>query len=291
MSYAILRSSLAGVLATAYNVQEDELQTILPTDETVFDAEAFRTAVLEKDTAKVARGKEKFEQGYSKAKAEVLAGFEAELRSKFEIAEDLRGVDLVAKIAEEQAKSNPSYENVTTHPDVIKLLNDKESAFKKSLDDLKGEYEEKEKTFQKERVFEKVSTNAFTILDSLKPILSNDAQRANNQKRILLQELKGYDFQENQGVITVLKDGKRLENEHGHGVTFEQLVKEKAEAYFDFQASDKRETPAGGGSGQEHISIPKNEVEYAKVMSDRSIPIEDRRKIQNEYEASQKSNS
>ncbi|WP_162816999.1 hypothetical protein [Myroides odoratimimus] len=290
MSYTILRNSLVGVLATTYNMQEEELSKILPVEESAFVADTFKNVVLEKDAAKVSHGKEKFEQGYSKAKSEVLNGLETELKSKHKVEEDLKGVELINHIIHKVSSAEPKIENVSTHPEVLKLLAEKETSFKKQIEEVKLEYSQKEQQYQKERTFENVSKKALNVLDSLKPVLSTDSNKATNQKNILLNQLKEYDFQDNNGELIVLKDGKRHENQHGHGISFEELVKEKASMFFDFQQAEPRKTPDGGDPGASGVKLPKNDDEYAALMTDRNISFEDRMKIKEQYEA-QKGNS
>lgn len=293
MSYTALRQTLADALGTAYQLPEDDIATILPEKEDEFKESDFKNKFLELDRERIAninqKGKEKFEQGYSKAKKEVLSDLEENIRLEFNIDDDeLRGIDLVKKVAElnaKKSKADPtklSEDELKSHPAVIKLLNEKDKSFQAREQELKEGYESKLNTFHKESRFNKVSKRALSILDSMNPVLSSDPQRAANQKSILLRELEGLDYQEEGDNFTPLdKDGKRLENEHGHGVNFEQLVKSKAEKYFDFKKADDRGNPAppDGDGNPGGSKVPKNEQEYAQMITDRTIPREDREKI------------
>ena len=89
MSYAKLRQQLAEGLKTAYKISEDDIANILPENEADFNESTFLTSFLEQDKNRIEainlKGKEKFEQGFSKAKKEVLQGFEKDIRESFGI--------------------------------------------------------------------------------------------------------------------------------------------------------------------------------------------------------------
>lgn len=301
MSYTKLRQTLAASLATAYQLPEDDIATILPEKEEDFKEEDFTTKFLDLDKERIQtinqKGKEKFEQGYSKAKKEERINFEKEIKEHFNIedSEDLIGIDLVKKVAELNAgksKSDPTKlteDELKSHPLVIKMLSDKEKTFKETEKKLKDEFDLQMKTINKKEVFNKASKKALAILDSMNPVLSADPVKAQNQRNILIKEIEGFEYQEEGDDFIPLKDGKRVENDHGHGVTFESLVKDKAQIYFDFKKADDRSNPPAdpGGQGSKNPMKPTNEQEYAKVMTDKSIPLEDRLKIKEEWNSKQ----
>jgi len=296
MSYTALRQQLAEALGTAYQIPEDDIATILPQEEEKFNESEFKTKFLELDRERIAtinqKGKEKFEQGYSKAKKEERSGYEQEIKEEFGIDDtNLIGIDLMKKVVElnaSKSKADPSKlseDELKAHPSVIKLLNDKDKTFQTREQELQKEFDTKLTGFQKENRFGKVSKHALSILDGLNPVLSKDPVRAANQRSILLNDLQSNDYQEEgESFIPLDKDGKRLENGHGHGITFEQLVKSKAEKFFDFkQAEDRGTPPPGGGDPGKHLA-PKTEQEYAKVITDNSIPLEERKQIKADWE-------
>lgn len=292
MSYTQLRQTLAESLITAYQVSEDDIASILPENESDFKENDFKTNFLNLDKARIQtinqKGKEKFEQGYSKAKKEERVAYESEIKEHFNIDdENLIGLDLVKKVVELNAKttkvdaSKLSEDELKSHPSVIKMLNDKDKVFKEQEKLLKTEYDNKINAFNRERTFNSVSKRALAYLDEMNPVLSTDPTRASNQKNILLKELEQYDYQDSEEDFIPLKDGKRLENEHGHGISFKQLVQNKAGLYFDFKQAEPRNTPPAGGEegGTTNVKVPKTEQEYAKIMTDRTIPLAERAKI------------
>lgn len=295
MSYTKLRQTLADVLETAYQVPEDDIATLLPEDEASFKENEFKSSFLDLDKTRIQTikqtGKDKFEQGYSKAKKEERAAFEKEIKEQFSIDDDsLMGIDLVKKVAEINAKttkadaSKLTEDEIKTHPSVIKMLNDRDKAFKDQEKALKEDYDTKISQFSKKEVFTKVSKTALSILDEMNPVLSTDPIKANNQKNWLLKELEGLDFQESDNDFIPLKEGKRLENDHGHGVSLKQFVQDKAKGLYDFKQADPRENPdpadgGGGGAGK----APKTEAEYAKMVTDTNIPLAERIKIKEDW--------
>lgn len=302
MSYTKLRQTLAEALETAYQVPEEDIATMLPEDETGFDESGFKSKFLELDKTRIStinqKGKDKFEQGYSKAKKEERTKFESEIKEAFSLEdEDSVGIDLINKILEANSTgSKPDVSKLTEeelkkHPGVIRMLSEKDRSFKEQETKIKDEYETKIKGFHREQMITKVSKKALDIFEGMNPVLSDDPKRASNQKNVLLKELSNFDYQESEtgDDYIPLKDGKRLENAHGHGTSFESHIKSLAESFFDFKQADPRGTPPGGGdpggSGKP-TGAPKTEAEYTKVMADRSIPLEDRKKIQESWNKS-----
>lgn len=298
MSYTNLKNAVAGILATAYQTPADVIAELLPDSEEEFDGSKLEASVLELDKNRIQsskdHGKKRFDEGYNKAKGETLNAYEEKIREEFGVAdEELKGVDLIRKVVETGSSSTTkppkdlSEDELKTLPAVLKLLSEKEKSFSEREKEIKTEYETKIAQLGKERVFNEVSKKALTILDSMNPVLSTDPVKAQNQKNILLRELQEFEFEEIDGEFIPKKDGKRYENDHGHGVTFETLVKDKAGSYFDFKQADQRDAPpAGQGSGAGGgIKIPKSESEYAKLMTDTSIPVEERVKIKEAFHA------
>ncbi len=295
MSYTKLRQQLAEGLKTAYKISEDDIATILPEKEEDFKEGEFLTSFLEQDKNRVEainqKGKDKFEQGYSKGKKEVLSSFETEIKEHFNIDDDdLIGIDLVKKVVEsnsQKSKSDPTKlteEELKSHPSVIKMLSEKEKTWKEEKKQLEEGFAEKLGQFNKEKVFNTVSKRALTFFEAMNPVLSADPVKAQNQKNILLEQIKGFEFQEDGDDFIPLKDGKRIEDQHGHGISFESLVKDTAKQWFDFKQADDRSNPnppGGGGTGSGHK--PKTVEEYSKMVTNRDIPLEERQKIKEEW--------
>ena len=111
-------------------------------------------------------------------------------------------------------------------------------------------------------MFSKVKERAFAELDNLRPILPEDAKKAQKWKEKYIEDFRAYDFTEQGGMIVVLKDGKPLQDSHGYNKSFADLVKETGSEIFDFQTADDRTSPVTIQKMRE----AKTPEEQAKVM-------------------------
>lgn len=229
--------------------------------------------------------KELYDKGYNKAKAEELGKFEKQLREKYQITEDKIGVELVDAILAKQATGNNTGEPTEDQIKRSKVYLDTLAKLKQEKDDVEKTWNEKfsarEKALQKEAAFKTVSEQALTLLDGLKPIFP-DETKSKEWKDVFLSRLNDFDFEvkEDGKTIVVLKkdnDGntKAFLDEHGHPVSFDSIVKEKAGSLFSFQQGESRSGAGnnnGGGSGAGKGAytgpVPKTEQEYMKLISE-----------------------
>jgi hypothetical protein len=296
------KAILDGVIATLLKGGEaqKEIAEILNSDEESLDDKAVLSQILEADKARVkALRTSYFDDGHKKGKGEALTAQEKKLREQYNIQDDVSGEDLITLIIESNSKKSDKELNddsVKRHKAYIQL----QDQAKKQLEDLRKEYDEKisaqEKTFNKEKVFNSISEKALATFESLKPILSEDPQKAAKQRQILINELKGFEYEEQDGKIIILKEGKVWEDQHGHRVELDNLVKDTAAQYFDFRKAEedrsspnggkKGEAGAGAGSGKKFSGKwPANEAEYMNILSDTSLPLADRSALQEEWKA------
>lgn len=290
------------LISTAFKIGGDhEIAEALNSDENDLDEKKVASLILELDKSRIKEIRTKHhDEGHKKGKAETLAAFEKDLREKFNVSDlEKQGLELIEAIIEKQgSKSSKELDDDAVKRS--KTYQTEKLQWEKKLEDLKKEMEDKVKAteagFQKEKTFSKASEKALAILDALKPVLSEDPQKALRQKQILLNELKGFDFSEVNGELVILKDGKPLEDEHGHSVKFDALVKNKASEFFDFQKSEGRTTPSGSGSGDGGSGagkgkysgvMPKTEAEYMAVIADDKVALADRLALKEAWAAQQ----
>lgn len=287
------KAILTGLLGTAYQMSSEEIAELLDKSDDQIDEKEVIKSLKEKDKDRVSNLKKgSFDDGYKKAEKKVKTEVEKTLKSKFEIDSDKEGDDLLDEILEsskpkEDGKKPKDLtdDDVKKHPVFVQM----ETNFKKQLDETKNSYEEKlsqkEKEYRKKDVFQNVSQKALEIFEGLNPILSSDASKAANQKSDFVAKLNGYDFENVEGRIIISKDGKVLEDEHGHKVDFEKFVKSTAEKYYDFKAAEDRsaagEKNKSANDGKSSFSgqMPKTKEEYQRMISDTSIPLKDRLSI------------
>lgn len=283
-----LNIDAAGV-ASLYNedgsLKDNALQTILEKD-------ADRVKSIKPDTTDI------FNDAHKKAKAEVMKNLEKEFAEKTSFKSDKKGIELFLAYAEEQRKKagdTITEDEIKKHPTYIsavdKLTQEKEEAVaakEKEFNDFKQEQSKRE-------TFSSVSSKALEVFNSLKPMLSKDAAKAKNQMEDFVAKLKSYDYEIQGDKVVVLKDGKVVEDAHGHRISFENIVKETAHKYYDFYEIEQRQSSGNGkqeqnGQAAKKIEVPTNEKEYAAVISDPTIDVKERRAISEAYKAKQNIN-
>mgnify|MGYP003619390043 CR=1 FL=1 len=289
---------LTGLLSRAYKTDNGTLAELL--DGENLKEDDILNKILDIDTQRVAtlkapNGDGTFQQGYAKAKKEVLEAFETQLKDEFKIETEKTGLDLITEIVTNTLKDSGkggeiTDDDVKKHP----IYQTAERNYKKLLADTKTQYETEIsnlKTAQaKDATFQTIKEKANLVLDTLKPILSQNPKVANTIKSNFLNELKGYDYElQADGSILVTKDGKVVDDNHGHSKDFDALVKEVAGNYFDFQGNNGGSN-AGNQNGDNGGQVSpkfKSQKEADDYMLDEKIPIDDRVKAIDEWNASQ----
>lgn len=303
-----MKTIITGLLSKAYNQDTGKIAELLKNGEELSEEQQIEilNKILELDTQRVENikksvsTKEFIEQGYNKAKKEVLTKFEDELKVKFGIESDKTGQDLVDFIVSEKAEKGGSGGDLTE--DAIKrskLYQDLESNSRKALADLKTDFEKQIEEINNghnyEKTFSEVSQKALTIFNGLNPILPQSKSVADNQIKIFVDSLKGFKFEKQDDRIVVMdSEGKVVQDPHGNSRSFEDIIKEQASGLFEFKANNGGSGSGNGnggqggsGSGGSH-AIPKTFEDLEKVMGDNSISIEERSNIMAEYEKAQK---
>lgn len=278
---------LVAFVAKTTGKSEEEVSSLLIKKEADKEDEVQETALsslLDLDKSRVSifekKIKEQDDKGYKRGQAESLSKFENELKEKYGISDDKKGADLVESII--NAKASSSSETDETKIKTSKVYLDTVEKLKKEKDaavkEWQDKYEGRENQLKKETTFKTISEKALTYLDSLNPILPSDAEKAKRWKQTLLSQLGEFEFQvkEDGKIIVLKKDGenfKVLENEHGHAISFEQIVKEKADGLFEYKKGEDKKGSGnsndGDGTGDKGYKgpIPKNEQEYMDLIS------------------------
>lgn len=236
-------------------IQEDALNALLKLD-------SERVGKLKPDT------KTLFDNGYKKAQAEVSEKWEKMIREKFGIEADVTGEDLVMT-AHQMASKPPKQadDQVKAHPLYLQL----EKKYQSDLEAAKAEgqkaLEEFKTGVERRNRLSAVQQEARKYLLSRKPVLSSDATKQENQIGLFLQQFEGYDFEPREdGGFLPMKDGKRIENEHGHPVDLKTLADKVADSYFDFQVQDPKgnggngNPPGGAGTGSGKAPASEEEL-------------------------------
>lgn len=278
-----MENILIGFASKTLGMTEQQVAELVKTDEGELKPDALKLLIAEdkkRIDARKAKETEMFDNGHSKGVSETMSKFEKEVKDKYGFNSDSKGVDLIAEIIEKNAKPGGKVEltpeaikKSSTYIDAInKLKADNETA----INSVKQDYEAKIGDFQKKEAYRTVGEAADKIVNSLNPIFSKNLDVAANQRKQIHKELQSKNFQLNDdGKIVPLKpDGKPLEDDHGHPVSFETVVRNVTTGLFDLNESSSRgsggDEGAGGGGGEATTwsgTAPKTEKEYMEMIS------------------------
>ena len=246
------------------------------------------TAAEKADTSRVTKLKEENDSQYKRGQKEVATKFETKLKEKYGVSSDETGVDLVDLIltTELEKVKGKGDEDITAHPEYLKLKSESDRMLKAKDKEWQKKIEDLELKHTRESMFSKVKERAFAELDNLRPILPEDAKKAQKWKEKYIEDFRAYDFTEQDGMIVVLKDGKPLQDSHGYNKSFADLVKETAAEIFDFQTAESR-TSAANQQTQSNFAAPRNEDEFIQKMREAKTP-EEQAKVMESYQSKTK---
>lgn len=304
-----MKTIITGLLSKAYNFDNGKIAELFKDGETEL-SEQQQTEILNKileidaqrveNIKKSVDKKDAFQDGFKKAKSEVLTDFEKGLKEKFGIESDKTGLELVEEFVSKKSEGGQGGDLTEDAIKRSKVFQDMESNLKKQITTVKTEYETKineiQDGYKAEQTFSNVSQKALQIFNGLNPILPQNKTVADNQVKFFVNTLKDFKFDvQDERIVVMDKDGKVLEDGHGNSRSFEDIVKETASGLFEFKANNGGSGSGNGGqqgqggSGSSYAgNVPKTFEELEKVMSDASISIEDRSNIMAEYEKAQK---
>lgn len=303
-----MKTIITGLLSKAYNFDNGKIAELFKDGETEL-SEQQQTEILNKileidaqrveNIKKSVDKKDAFQDGFKKAKSEVLTDFEKGLKEKFGVESDKTGLELVEELVSKKSEGGQGGDVTEDAIKRSKVFQDMESNLKKQVTTVKTEYETKineiQDGYKAEQTFSNVSQKALQIFNGLNPILPQNKTVADNQVKFFVNTLKDFKFDvQDERIVVMDKDGKVLEDGHGNSRSFEDIVKETASGLFEFKANNGGSGSGNGGQGQGGSgssyagSVPKTFEELEKVMGDNSISIEDRSNIMAEYEKAQK---
>ena len=303
-----MKTIITGLLSKAYNFDNGKIAELFKDGETEL-SEQQQTEILNKileidaqrveNIKKSVDKKDAFQDGFKKAKSEVLTDFEKGLKEKFGVESDKTGLELVEEVVSKKSEGGQGGDITEDAIKRSKVFQDMESNLKKQITTVKTEYETKineiQDGYKAEQTFSNVSQKALQIFNGLNPILPQNKTVADNQVKFFVNTLKDFKFDvQDERIVVMDKDGKVLEDGHGNSRSFEDIVKETASGLFEFKANNGGSGSGNGGQGQGGSgssyagNVPKTFEELEKVMSDASISIEDRSNIMSEYEKAQK---
>ena len=252
-------------LTKVFNKTEDEVKPLIYNDKGEINETAFET-VLSFDTARVKRLKDegtlKFDNGYKKAQSEILKDNEALLKETFGIHDDLSYPELLIKAKElSTAKNKLTTDDVKKHPDYLAL--EATRVKKEDYEKVVSEFDTYKKNIDRTMKIGKVIDRATVTLDKFNPDFTPYADAPAIKANLLDAYRRSFeqfdDFEITDTNIIPIKDGKRVEDEHGNPISFETLCKQNAGNYFKFLKQTPRgssgNTNEGSGGQQEGLKF------------------------------------
>ena len=273
------QTKLNETLVKVFKLTEEQVSQLYNEDGDLTDL----SVVVKADENRVAKFNTDKQSQLNRGIKEGAEKVERAIKEKYAVESDLIGVELVDSIVAthiEQA-STASTKDISKHPEFIKL----ESNITKQLKDRDKEWEDKltarEAEFNKEAVFSRVSKKALLSLESRKPILPTDPNKAQVWKDTYLNELKGVNYQEaDDGTPIVLdKDGNVMKDSHGNTVTFDEFEKSISDKYFEYPTAQQRSSSGNQTAAQSTaVGEPRTKAEALAKLKEENITPEDRKK-------------
>ena len=269
------RHILTSILTKTLGKTEDEVLEILyekdddgelvlneSADGIIIDMDASRVKKIREEIGQ--NNEKKFNDFAKKTKSEVLTKLEKELKDQYGVDSDKTGVDLIAEIVEasKDGGTDITEESLKTNPIFIKLEKGIRDEYQEKYDELNVEFENYKGVVAKEKRMSAIRSKAMTVLTDLNPVLSENQSVANNQVADFMARLDGYEYDIVDDVIIVMSDGERIEDGHGHPLSFDSFIKGEAEKRFDFAEQGDRRSAGNHNSGGDRggkIKITKTE--------------------------------
>lgn len=287
---------LIGLLTKTLNRSEQEVIELLyqkdDKDELILKDGAV-DAVLELDSARVENikknapvPKERLDNEYKRGRKEGLKELEGTVKEKYSIDSEKLGIELIDELlADKSKKIKITDDDVKKHPLYLDL--EKSRIAKAEYDALKGEYDEFKTNIERDKKFSSIKETASSLLDSMKPIISENPAVAKTRKDDFLKKFESFDYQKDGDDTIILNpDGSRKEDKHGNPVTLEDFVKEIASLNYDFPKQDDKGNGGADDDGKKsfNFSVPKNDEEYVAAVRGAKTP-EERIAIKTAYES------
>jgi len=262
------KNILLGLLTKTLNKSEQEVTDLLyqkgENDELILK-EGVLDVVLELDSVRVDSikknapvPKDRLDNEYKRGQKESMEAVEKALKDKYSLESEKKGIDLIDEVLSKQTKaSKMSDDEVKKHPLYLKLESDRID--KETHEKVISEFSEYKKGIEMKEKFSNVKTKAAALLDSMKPIVSENPTVAQTRKSDFLAKFEQYDYQQDGDNIIILKaDGSRLEDGHGNPLPFNEHVKNIALINYDFPAQQNK-----GNSGTDGEKIKSFNIKSA----------------------------
>lgn len=227
--------------------------------------------MLDLDKARVLKlQKGKLDEGYNKAKKEVLTQFESSVKEKFGIDSDKQGVELVEEIitAKTPEGEKLTEEQVKKHKTYLDLLESIPLKVKEAVKTKETEFNSYKSQVERKETMTTVKAEVLKLFGEAKVVLPADAAKAEKLKNLFLKEIEAGNYRIDNGRVILLNEkGEDDVDEHGNRKDFTAIMKSKITETFDIEVSDPKGSPGnkgGGGGGGNPTVVVKDEADFQK---------------------------
>ena len=247
---------LLSALSRTLNLDAEQVSALLyqkdgETDVLAADA---LDKILTADAERISRvkGKQDIEKikadQYGRGKKDALSALETVLSEKYGIEPTDAGAEAMIEdiVVATRAKAPEGEDAVKRHPVYLSLEKQLQKLTKTQETAIQDAVAAAEKQFSQRLAVQSVQKKAIEALLSLKPVLPKNEAAANNLQRLFAQHFEQYEYEEDEGEFVVLRNGKRVEDNHGHPVKLTDLIASSATQFFDLPVQE----PGGGGGNK-----------------------------------------
>lgn len=272
-------------LTKMFGKTDDELTALLFDDGKLKDDAG--DVILQLNEEKVAKLKkdrdDNFDKGYKKAEKEVKTNVEKQFKELTGYTKDAENFEALVKnyIEDEgkkKGKTPVTDDDIKKHPLFLQL--EQTRVPKEDHDKIIKEFADFKNNVSRNQTLSKIKAKAWEVIAAKNPILPTNQAIAGTIKAKFMDEFSGYDYEEVDGKIVIIKDGKRWEDQHGNVKPFEGVVMDIAANFFEFQAqNDKGNAGNGGGGGSTVTATPRTQTELKAIFSKHASNSEEDRKM------------
>lgn len=217
------------------------------------------------------------DKGYSKAKGEVLAQLEADLKSKHSITSDKKGIDLVEEIISIVSQKNagspdPTEDQIKRHPLYQQLKLESDAELKKVKKEMQDKIDEAENNSRKKAEFESIKSKALIELEEMGAIESDVPEVREYHRGNLIRELEKFEYDNAETDSPIIKkNGELHTDDHSRTISFKELVGGIAKKMYVFKAAEERSSGGPAGTGKKPgskvvVKKPKTQTEFQDTL-------------------------
>ena len=268
-------SVLMSFVTKAYNKTETELNDII-CDETGVKQDAFEN-LLTLDSAKVKKLKgdsqAMFDKGYQKAEAEIKSKVEKAFKEKTGFNEEAENFEeLLDKYVEQQAKKTTPATDDDVKKSQAYLALEKEFTKYKGESIPKAEHEKFVNEITRKEKLSKVKEAALKLRNEFNFEKAENTTVQSKRDEYFLRDITDeYDFEPSgENDFVIIKDGKRLEDEHGNLIKFSDFVAKKTAEHFVILKQSPKDSAGNKNPDNKTttgITI-KDEAHYKELMQE-----------------------